>query len=153
MRADWSMPTSRALRNCPHRGSAHADQEELRAWIAARGPIAGSLFLGQGEPMALQSLKESAAHSVKHSPLVAQIGEHYELRAGRAAKRTRTGLPDLRQLVGRDWQNSYAELAMSLKHRLQAIESDEARRSAIREIERVLRRAEQPIKPHAREPA
>jgi metallo-beta-lactamase family protein len=118
--------------------SAHADQHELLAWLAARGPIGGSLFLGHGEEMALETLKNLAAPTLRHTPLVPQIGEHYELRAGKPAKRTRTGLPDLRGAIGRDWQNDYAQLASSLKHRLEAIDGDEARRLAIREIEQLL---------------
>ena len=118
--------------------SAHADQDEILAWLTARGPIAGSLFLGHGESMALEALKHLAETTLKTAPLVSEIGEHYELRASHPAKRTRTALPDLHAVLGRDWQNDYAALATQLKQRLLAIGNDDARRSALREIDRVL---------------
>jgi metallo-beta-lactamase family protein len=118
--------------------SAHADQTELLAWISARAPISGSLFLNHGEQGALERLGELAAPLVEGRVLKPEIGERYELRPATPAKRTRTGLPNLRQAVGRDWQNDYAALAVSLKQRLLALPDNEARQAAIRQMRNVL---------------
>src|SRR3546814_12442102 len=37
--------------------SAHADRDDIHAWIAARAPIAGSLFLTHGESGAIETLR------------------------------------------------------------------------------------------------
>lgn len=38
--------------------SGHADASALTAWVSARGPVAGAVFLAHGEPDALQGLRE-----------------------------------------------------------------------------------------------
>lgn len=119
--------------------SAHADQTELLAWIKERGPIAGSLFLDHGESGAIDELRKLAeGQQLASSVIVPEIGESYELTSGNPAKRTRTGRPELRQAIGRDWQNNYADLATSLKRRLGNIRDAEARQKAIDEMRRVL---------------
>lgn len=119
--------------------SAHADQSELLEWIAQRGPIAGSLFLDHGEPGAIAELRTKAeAQKLAPSIIAGEIGEVYELEAGKPARRTRTGRTDLRHATGRDWQNSYADLAINLKRRLAAIRDAEARQKAIEEMRAVL---------------
>lgn len=118
--------------------SAHADQAELLAWISARAPIAGSLFLDHGEQGALKCLAQLAGDTTKAKVIVPEIGERYELRPATPAKRTRTSLPDLRRVIERDWQNDYAALAVSLKQRLQALPDDDARRAVIRQIRGLL---------------
>ena len=120
--------------------SAHADQSELLAWIRARAPISGSLLLDHGESSAVDALaalagKGEGAPQVR----VPEIGEVWELPAGAPARRLRTGPPELaRAAAGRDWQNAYADLASSLKHRLEAIRDDAAREKAIAEMRKVL---------------
>lgn len=119
--------------------SAHADQTELLDWIAARGPIAGSLLLDHGEGEAVDALaglaeKRRLAPSVR----VPEIGERWELPKGAPARRLRTGPPEIARVVGRDWQNAYADLATGLKHRLDRIADDAAREAAIAEMRRVL---------------
>jgi len=119
--------------------SAHADQSELLDWIAARGPIAGSLLLDHGENGAIEALA-GLARERKLAPAVVipEMGEVWQLDAGAPPKRLRTGDVATRKAVGRDWQNSYAELASSLKQRLLRIEDAEARERAIREMREVL---------------
>ena len=119
--------------------SAHADQEELLEWIAARGPIAGSLLLDHGESGAIEELRRLAqSRGLAPTVVVPEIGECYELPPGAPARRTRTGRTDLTAALGRDWQNSYADLATSLKRRLEAIRDAEARQKAIDEMRRIL---------------
>jgi len=120
--------------------SAHADQSELVAWIAARGPVSGSVLLDHGESGAVDTLAALVGRG-PDSPVVRvpEMGEVWELAAGSPAKRLRTGPPELAQAAkGRDWQNAYADLASSLKHRLEAIRDDAAREKAIAEMRKVL---------------
>ena len=120
--------------------SAHADQSELVAWIAARGPVSGSVLLDHGESGAVDTLAALVGKGAD-APMVRvpEMGEAWELAAGSPAKRLRTGPPELAQAAnGRDWQNAYADLASSLKHRLEAIRDDAAREKAIAEMRKVL---------------
>lgn len=119
--------------------SAHADQAELVTWLEQRMPISGSLFLDHGESPALEALRKLAgSRGIARSIIIPEIGEQYELAAGSPARRTRTGRTDLQQAIGRDWQNSYADLAANLKSRLAAIRDESARRKAIAEMQAVL---------------
>ena len=117
--------------------SAHADREELLAWIGERQPIVGSLFLTHGEVAAADALRTSAEGLVA-SVIVPEIGERYELSAGAAARRIATGRVELRRALGRDWQNDYANLAVNLKRSLQRMEDDARRAEAIAKMRVIL---------------
>jgi len=119
--------------------SAHADQSELLEWIEGRCPIKGSLFLDHGENGAIEELRRLAqSRDVAETIVVPEIGETYELPAGAPARRKQTGRTELREVIGRDWQNEYADLATSLKRRLAEIRDTKARQKAIDEMRRVL---------------
>jgi len=119
--------------------SAHADQSELLDWIAARGPINGSLLLDHGEQGAIESLRRLAqSRGLASSVVVPEIGETYQLEPGKPAKRSATGPEWIARSVGRDWQNSYADLATGLKRKLEQIGDDKAREEAIAEMRKVL---------------
>ena len=117
--------------------SAHADREELVAWIEARRPVTGSLFLTHGEADAMESLRRRLQVDFP-SLIVPEIGERYELPAGAPARRLATGREDLREAVSRDWQNDYADLAVNLKRDLQKIRSAGQRAEAIARMRAVL---------------
>jgi metallo-beta-lactamase family protein len=120
--------------------SAHADQTDLLRWIEGRAPIEGSLFLSHGEPGSTEALRRLAqSKDAAQSIVVPQIGEQYALPSGEAARRIRTGKPDLQEAVGRDWQNDYADFATRLKRELHEIESASARREALTRMEQVLK--------------
>jgi metallo-beta-lactamase family protein len=110
--------------------SAHADRGELIAWIKARQPVSGSLFLTHGEAGALEALRRDIEVEIG-SVIVPEIGERYELPAGAPARRLATGRVDLRDMISRDWQNDYADFAVNLKRDLQRIESGRQRAEAI----------------------
>lgn len=119
--------------------SAHADRDELRAWIQARRPIAGSLFLSHGESEAIAALKALAQQDDPSLHIAEpRIGEVYALAAGQPARRKQTGRLDLDQLAGTDWQNDYADFASNLKAHLGKIRSEKARKAALAEMRRVL---------------
>ena len=122
--------------------SAHADQADLLKWIAARRPIAGSVFLNHGESSAIAALAELVRAQAPAAPGAAlikpEIGETYELAPAAPARRLKAGRTDLGAILGRDWQNSYADFATSLKQELAAIDSAEQRQAAIAEMRKVL---------------
>lgn len=119
--------------------SAHADQEELLNWVAARAPISGSLFFDHGETDAIEELRRLAqARELASSLIVPGIGESYQLPSGAPAKRTRTGSDEIAHALGRDWQNDYADLTTNLKRKLEAIRSKEARERALQQMQRIL---------------
>jgi metallo-beta-lactamase family protein len=119
--------------------SAHADRTELLAWIEARQPVLGSLFLTHGETRAIDRLRKDAGAFVP-SVIAPEIGERYALPANAPARRLATGRADLQALVSRDWQNDYADLAVNLKRDLQRIEGAARRAEAIARIRDVLDR-------------
>lgn len=119
--------------------SAHADRDELIAWVKARRPVLGSLFLTHGEAGALDALRSEFEKNLP-SVIVPAIGERYELPAGAPARRLATGRTDLASALSRDWQNEYADLAVNLKRRLQSIESASKRAEALAAMRSVLDR-------------
>lgn len=118
--------------------SAHADREELIAWIEARRPVHGSVFLTHGEIGSVEALARELRKQFP-SLVIPEIGERYELPAAAPARRLATGRADLQDAIGRDWQNDYAELAVDLKRRLQQVEAAK-RRQAIADLRGVLER-------------
>ena len=67
-----------------------------------------------------------------------EMGEVYRLSATKTANRIKTGNPELQQAVGRDWQNSYADFATSLKRELASIRDANIRQRAIEDMRAVL---------------
>ncbi|MDE2436618.1 MAG: MBL fold metallo-hydrolase [Sphingomonadales bacterium] len=120
--------------------SAHADQGQLLAWIAAREPIVGSLMLDHGEEGAIETLRRLLQErSPQLAVRVPAIGETYALEPGKPATRIRTATPELAELTkGHDWQNSYGEFASGLRGRLNAMPDNAARKQAIEQMRRVL---------------
>ena len=125
--------------------SAHADRRDLLAWIDARQPIKGSLFLNHGEANAIASL--ALACSAKADVHCPSIGERFHLAAGEAARRTKTGDPVVQGAVERDWQNDYADFSLRLKSELEAISDPADRRRAIGEMHRILTSYQQDHRP------
>ena len=119
--------------------SAHADRDDLLAWIAARQPVSGSVFLTHGEAGTIEALRRTLQSQDSAGSIVTpEIGEVYALAPGRPAKRIATGRVDLRNVLETDWQNDYAGFASSLKQELRRIEDAAARREAIDRMRAVL---------------
>jgi metallo-beta-lactamase family protein len=120
--------------------SAHADRSDILAWIAARQPVAGSVFLTHGEADAIESLRrELQGNDAAASIVTPRIGERYALGHAAPAKRTATGMIEAQHAVGRDWQNDYADFSVNLKRELQKIRDEAKRKEAIDRMRRVLR--------------
>jgi metallo-beta-lactamase family protein len=117
--------------------SAHADRTELIAWVRARMPVSGTLFLTHGEPEGIAGL-ETALASELGSIVSPRIGEAWRLpRAAPAVllRGARAGLPEA---IGKDWQNAYADFAVKLRRDLLAIPEEAERQRAIREMRAIL---------------
>jgi metallo-beta-lactamase family protein len=117
--------------------SAHADRRELIDWVEARRPLHGSLFLVHGEPSATDSLQTELKDRFP-SIIEPEVGERYELPAGAPARRLATGRLEVRQALGRDWQNEYADFAVNLKRDLQRIQDAEQRAKALERMRAIL---------------
>jgi metallo-beta-lactamase family protein len=119
--------------------SAHGDRGDLRAWIMARAPIAGTLFLTHGESGAIKALKHDL-HRVRAAAaiVVPELGECYDLAAGVPARRVAEGRVDLKDAVEQDWQNDFAQFSTQLKQQLRQIEGASARRQAVDRMRAVL---------------
>src|SRR3546814_530350 len=119
--------------------SAHADQDDIRAWIKARRPIAGSLFLTHGEADSIEALRRRLQSDAAADSIVTpQIGERYALASGEAARRLSTGRVNVQEAVERDWQSDYADFATNLKRELQRSDDGRERREAVRRMKEVL---------------
>ena len=117
--------------------SAHADHGELLAWIRARQPIAGSLFLTHGEPAGSATLKADLAAELP-SIILPKIGDTYRLPSAAPATLLHTTHIERPVAQGRDWQNDYADFAVSLRQQLKSIPDAEKRRQAIAQMRDVL---------------
>lgn len=116
--------------------SAHAGRRDLLRWIDRRRPVSGAVFLWHGESEALETLR--AAIEARDEVVVPTIGEHYLLDPVTGAHRLKTGDPEVAAIIGGDWQNAYADLAVNLKRDLQRIEGEAARREALRQMRCIL---------------
>ena len=92
--------------------SCHADRPALNAWIGARLPLAGSLFLTHGEHDALETLAgDTRALLGGRSANIPRLGSRWELRAGAAARELSPGRDDADVLVApRDRFNALAAI-------------------------------------------
>jgi metallo-beta-lactamase family protein len=117
--------------------SAHADRSELLAWIRARRPISGSLFLTHGEPTGSNALKDDLVGELA-SIILPEIGDTYSLPPAAPAKLLNSCRKQSAVEKGRDWQNDYADFAVSLKQQLKGIPDAEKRRQAIAQMRDVL---------------
>ena len=119
--------------------SAHADSAELQAWIKARFPISGALFLSHGESDAIAGLEALVQAEAPGLKIIApRLGESFALSPGAPAKRLRTARVDVGAALGTDWQNDYASFVTNLKHGLAHLRSDKDRQRAIAEMQRIL---------------
>jgi metallo-beta-lactamase family protein len=115
--------------------SAHADHTELMAWIKARLPVHGALFLTHGEDEERSALREAiiATHGLGGDQVIMpMLDDQFELRAegiaGVVAPPSRR--IDLTQVTS-DWHNAYAQLVIELSNRLQSAPTDAERLAII----------------------
>lgn len=115
--------------------SGHADGPALAAWVKARGPVAGSVFLTHGEPENLRALRERlVADGFDRKRLVTpEIDQSVVLR--RAAAEAIEDEAAVRIAHGAaaalDWHNARARFLLELDEALGALPDDAARRKAL----------------------
>ena len=111
--------------------SAHADHSELMAWIKARLPAHGALFLTHGEDDERQALRKAVVDSGAlggDQVILPLLDDAVELRAEgvKAVAHAETPRVDAAQL-SRDWHMAYAQLLVDLSERLHAASTDRER--------------------------
>ena len=101
--------------------SAHADHSELMAWIRARLPAHGALFLTHGEDEERQALREALKQSgmAGDQIVLPQLDDYFELSVAgiKAAKAPPSRRVDLRQIPS-DWHNAFSDFTIRLSQRL-----------------------------------
>jgi metallo-beta-lactamase family protein len=115
--------------------SGHADAPELAAWLAARGPVAGGVFLVHGEPPAMEALAQrlvAEGLARKGQVLLPALDDAFVLRPGAApepaAVTRRRADP---AAAGRpDWHNARAALLLSIEGAIERA-PDAAARAAL----------------------
>lgn len=122
--------------------SGHADCGELAGWIAARQPIAHSVFLLHGEQPALRGLASRIAGMVpgEQGIVIPLLDDTYDLTP--SGPRPRLPPPVRRlapELVAReDWHNERSRFILDLAAQLDAERDDQARNALIQRLRRVL---------------
>jgi len=110
--------------------SAHADHSELMAWIKARLPAHGAIFLTHGEDEERHALRDAIVASGigGDQVILPLLDDAVELKAGggRAMLQPEARRMDLKQ-INADWYNAYASFVGDLSDRLQAAPSDAER--------------------------
>lgn len=114
--------------------SAHADAAALAAWVKARGPVAGEVFLLHGEPPAREALRERLVAQGLSAERIARpemdasfvLTRHGAVSGALAAHRINP-----RAVAAEDWHNARAHLLLELDERLKAAGDDAAREALI----------------------
>jgi metallo-beta-lactamase family protein len=122
--------------------SAHADHSELMAWIKARLPAHGALFLTHGEDEERTALRDALVRDGTFAtdqiimPLLDDAADL--LATGVAGVRSPAGRrTDIRQL-SRDWNNLYQSILVDLEEGLRRAPSDEARLALMQKVRATL---------------
>jgi len=120
--------------------SAHADHSELMAWIKARLPAHGAIFLTHGEDAERAALRQAlmAEGLAGDQVVLPMLDDRFELLAEGIAAVARPERPriDVRQLES-DWHNAFADFTLRLSHRLQAA-SDTEKLAIMHELQQTL---------------
>ncbi|WP_404400789.1 MBL fold metallo-hydrolase [Pelagibacterium halotolerans] len=121
--------------------SAHADHAELVAWVKARLPVHGSVFLTHGDDeerkafaVALREIGLSSDQIIRP-----ELDDLVELLAGGAGAAVPTKAPRIEPgQIAHDWHNSYAEFIIELSHKLREAPNDTARQEVMDAVKAAL---------------
>jgi metallo-beta-lactamase family protein len=110
--------------------SAHADHSELVAWVKARLPVAGAVFLvhGDDEPRQAFALAIRELGLSSDQVILPELDDSVTLLAGQAgAVKPPAERRISHEQMSHDWHNAYAEFVISLSDTLRNAKSDEER--------------------------
>lgn len=130
--------------------SAHADHSELMAWIKARLPAHGAIFLTHGEDEERNALRAALMGTgiAGDQVIMPLLDDQVELRPTGIAGITSAASPriDMTQ-ISADWHNAYASFVIDLSHQLKAAASDAERLRIMAKLKAELGVAETPPLP------
>jgi len=117
--------------------SAHADHSELMAWIRARLPAHGALFLTHGEDDQRTALRDALVKDgmAGDQVVLPMLDDEVDLLATGIAGVRRPTVPrtDLTQMSS-DWNNAYQALLVDLEEGLRHAPSDAARLALMQKV-------------------
>jgi metallo-beta-lactamase family protein len=127
--------------------SAHADHSELMAWIKARLPAHGAIFLTHGEDEERNALRNAllATGIAGDQVILPLLDDAVELRSNgvKAMVRPAERRIDLNQ-ISADWHNAYSSFIIELSMRLHGAASDAERLQLMAGLKDVLGAADTP---------
>ncbi len=121
--------------------SAHADHDELIAWIKERLPAHGALFLTHGEDDSREAMRADLMKlGLGSDQIIAPLlDDYFELRASGIEK---TVVPERRRIdprqFSRDWNNEYAAFSIALGNKLSSAKSDRERLELMKKLQEAL---------------
>jgi len=122
--------------------SGHADGPELAAWVAARKPVTGNIFLTHGEQEPIEKLKDRLGAMVGETPvLIPTLDEAFDL-AGGGAQPVEPSLPGRMppESAGRrDWDNELSKLMIDINDAVAQAADERGRNVIIRRLQRALK--------------
>lgn len=122
--------------------SGHADGPELVAWLQARQPAAGGIFLVHGEDAAQEGLVRRLAEAGVPGPVVRpRLDAAYRLTGDGPVDVSRTAPPpriDPVRSGHRDWHNDFQSLVLDLESALDQAADDRSRAAVLRRLRRAL---------------
>jgi metallo-beta-lactamase family protein len=121
--------------------SAHADACALEAWVKARGPVAGEVFLLHGEAAGRAALKDRLVAAGMPADRIQrpEMDESFVLtRDGVVADALAGKRIAPRAVAGPDWHNARAHLLLELDERLRRAPDDATREAMLARLETLL---------------
>lgn len=119
--------------------SGHADGPQLAAWIAARRPISGAVFLTHGEEHAMQGFAERL--KVLDTELLVvdpSIDSMFALPGG-APRQISGPVRSAAECAGRlDWHNELSSLILDIDEQMSLAADERARRLIVRRLRKAL---------------
>lgn len=125
--------------------SGHADAAELAAWLTARGPVGGGVFLVHGEAPAMEALSARiVAGGVARAEqvILPVLDDVFELRAGGAPVPRGDGRrrADPASAGRPDWHNARAALLLAIEDAIERAPDAAAREALLRGLRATLER-------------
>lgn len=121
--------------------SGHADASELASWVAARQPVAQSVFLTHGEDAGLFGLQDRLAQTMPAERIVVpQLDDAYDLtfEGARLADRTEKRRIAPEKVARLDWHNDLSKLLLDISESVEAAADERGRGAVIRRLRRAL---------------